>query len=487
MLLDEIINRLVGDMPLSRAELAGLMETAVSNAAGITPAVIGVIGKATAGVYLLPRQQMLLHVGLQVLAAGREAQACGPFLQLLRRPQDELDRLLGEGCVEFATGVILGLWDGDADALFALASDGAASGEVRWSALQVLSRLVHDGRIERDRLVDLLDRFDRERLAKDGDAAWEGWQDAVLYLGLVEFVERVERAWTDGRLPHTRKPDQQEFLEAVAAIAADPGDDGYLVRDHVVPITDPMADLEWLVQDTGPSGGEGEAPDTDPAAGVRLSEEELDWLAGFLDSAQAPEATLSMEHLDGFFSALVAGPVMVPPSRYMPVIWGGNEGPVYDSMEQVQHVTGLLMRHWNTIAARLGAGVVHEPYLYEVPVQEMGRHWAEGFLLGLDLEQRAWSPMLRDPQAGGIAMLISALIADEHGGEAPDDDARAEIIENLPTLLIGAWVYWRDREAGGRKAAQPVRSVKTGRNDPCPCGSGKKFKKCCGAGSQSVH
>ena len=28
---------------------------------------------------------------------------------------------------------------------------------------------------------------------------------------------------------------------------------------------------------------------------------------------------------------------------------------------------------------------------------------------------------------------------------------------------------------------QPVKSEKIGRNDPCPCGSGKKFKKCCGA------
>lgn len=27
----------------------------------------------------------------------------------------------------------------------------------------------------------------------------------------------------------------------------------------------------------------------------------------------------------------------------------------------------------------------------------------------------------------------------------------------------------------------PVRVVKIGRNDPCPCGSGKKYKKCCGA------
>jgi preprotein translocase subunit SecA len=29
---------------------------------------------------------------------------------------------------------------------------------------------------------------------------------------------------------------------------------------------------------------------------------------------------------------------------------------------------------------------------------------------------------------------------------------------------------------------QPVRvGKKIGRNDPCPCGSGKKYKKCCGA------
>jgi preprotein translocase subunit SecA len=28
---------------------------------------------------------------------------------------------------------------------------------------------------------------------------------------------------------------------------------------------------------------------------------------------------------------------------------------------------------------------------------------------------------------------------------------------------------------------QPAKSNKVGRNDPCPCGSGKKYKKCCGS------
>jgi len=38
--------------------------------------------------------------------------------------------------------------------------------------------------------------------------------------------------------------------------------------------------------------------------------------------------------------------------------------------------------------------------------------------------------------------------------------------------------------AGDMQVQQVVRSgAKVGRNDPCPCGSGKKYKKCCGANS----
>ena len=32
-----------------------------------------------------------------------------------------------------------------------------------------------------------------------------------------------------------------------------------------------------------------------------------------------------------------------------------------------------------------------------------------------------------------------------------------------------------------------VKGTKVGRNDPCPCGSGKKFKKCCGANQGSAE
>ena len=44
----------------------------------------------------------------------------------------------------------------------------------------------------------------------------------------------------------------------------------------------------------------------------------------------------------------------------------------------------------------------------------------------------------------------------------------------------GVWFY-RDGKVEDKPKPLQSRSEKTGRNDPCPCGSGKKFKKCCGA------
>ena len=63
--------------------------------------------------------------------------------------------------------------------------------------------------------------------------------------------------------------------------------------------------------------------------------------------------------------------------------------------------------------------------------------------------------------------------------EAPEgEEAAAE------TAAVSKAAARRSRvavAAGGRAAGRrPVGAHKVGRNDPCPCGSGKKYKKCCG-------
>ncbi len=67
----------------------------------------------------------------------------------------------------------------------------------------------------------------------------------------------------------------------------------------------------------------------------------------------------------------------------------------------------------------------------------------------------------------------------EHRGgtPAPSPAAREELGFNPQASRGGN--YFQNYSAGGERPA-PVRVKKVGRNDPCPCGSGKKYKNCCG-------
>ncbi|MDD7403859.1 MAG: SEC-C metal-binding domain-containing protein [Butyribacter sp.] len=61
-------------------------------------------------------------------------------------------------------------------------------------------------------------------------------------------------------------------------------------------------------------------------------------------------------------------------------------------------------------------------------------------------------------------------------------EAKAEWLYNLPAwdnLLTEERRKELYREQ--KKSGTIVKDKKIGRNDPCPCGSGKKYKKCCGA------
>lgn len=155
------------------------------------------------------------------------------------------------------------------------------------------------------------------------------------------------------------------------------------------------------------------------------------------------------------------------------------------TIKQLQYFMDILMKHWNTIAARRNADVLHDPFIIGVSEQNVGRAWAQGFLIGVELARPSWEPAFKDKRAAEIVMSIFALDSDDPRifEEKVTPKVRAEIVEDLPVILQIIAAYWRDLERPLPRS-EPVRSTKVGRNDPCPCGSGKKFKKCCGSGSE---
>ncbi len=74
-------------------------------------------------------------------------------------------------------------------------------------------------------------------------------------------------------------------------------------------------------QETGV--GEGE---TTSDRRMGLTEDEVDWLGGFLTSTQVPDTAMSLDMVDGFFTALIVGPDAVRPSAYLDAIWVAPSG-----------------------------------------------------------------------------------------------------------------------------------------------------------------
>lgn len=110
---------------------------------------------------------------------------------------------------------------------------------------------------------------------------------------------------------------------------------------------------------------------------------------------------------------------------------------------------------------------------------------------GVSLRAEAWGPFMKSRQ--NVFMLPIIAHVPELLGEDFDPATMTDFEPELaiPACVDKMYVYWRKRRAkrpGGnivhltrtpvRVAMPPV--IKVGRNDPCPCGSGKKFKKCCG-------
>ena len=229
-----------------------------------------------------------------------------------------------------------------------------------------------------------------------------------------------------------------------------------------------------------------------------LSDEEMDELDSFLMSDATSDETMMLDCLDGFLTAIVSGPVMVKPSEWLPSVWGPTERdePTFDTFAQAERITGLIIRQMNGIIWSLQQDPdafepVFDSVVYPDSPREYtnGEMWAYGFMEGINLQRQNWNAFFDEPDSAEVLRPIYLLGADEvtpEEEELTDTPEQREALSNQIPASV-AWIYrfwqpYRTAMAERTVAASFQREhPKVGRNDPCPCGSGKKFKKCCGA------
>ncbi len=212
---------------------------------------------------------------------------------------------------------------------------------------------------------------------------------------------------------------------------------------------------------------------------------ELPPLAEIKRTLNASTELLNFHAVCGLFAAIGTAPELVPPSAWFELIKGKH---VFDDLKSAQTLTQGLMALYSEILSSIadhGAHCCPDP-----SDEEAIREFCAGYA-GMALRDASWSN-----EAGCSALMFPILVL----SGTTSMDKLAKLVpaaaqdpldyllrarEGLPDIITELYEYWaEERRAAAQRLiqrAEPVRreAIKVGRNSPCPCGSGKKFKKCC--------
>ncbi len=231
--------------------------------------------------------------------------------------------------------------------------------------------------------------------------------------------------------------------------------------------------------------------DTNDTGAPPLADEDFDRLDQLLADLGSDDAMI-VEELDGFLAALACAPEPVGASEYLPVVFGRDVQPggtVGDGAIDPA-LSSLVRRHAHGVAAALQAGDFAPVLGYDEQGQPDGVAWAVGFLRAVEMAPESWDAMLEEKDFGDALDAVETLAAtldDERGARAPSRHEREALIEQMIGDVADIHEFFRPfRQSGTTPQAMRVQTVrreqpKVGRNDPCPCGSGRKYKACCGA------
>jgi uncharacterized protein len=231
-------------------------------------------------------------------------------------------------------------------------------------------------------------------------------------------------------------------------------------------------------------------------------------LAGF-------DARIGLEWLDGCMAALIAGPRRPGVDEWVERLLGDAWARTFADPQDVQQALAPLQRRWAVLASQLDADA-----LYDAPDQlrlapllaDYSDAARDALLTSGGLQDVGDWPLTGEMWAQGVFEAIEAFADDwpePHADDDPDwfessmrrialltlNDAAArdaelarlypgktlsrdELVDEACFALQDLRMYWVENAPKHAPRSVPVTP---GRNDPCPCGSGRKYKKCHGA------
>jgi uncharacterized protein len=251
-----------------------------------------------------------------------------------------------------------------------------------------------------------------------------------------------------------------------------------------------------------------------------LEAEDFDTLDNILDDLRERfEETPQWEFCEGFMAALVCCRRAIPDDEWLPMLLGvdeGADGGSFADDAQRQQFMALWQRRFDEIKLALDTPVealdddkAYAPEVMDVrgaiaslPPEEreeiedseipsFAQVWALGFMFAVENWPEEWATPKDKEAAKWYDLSLEAIVALTEDDDAvptlsalSEDGPPSVSEERLNAYGEALWAVYDLREIWrniGPRVAQVIKEATPGRNDACSCGSGKKYKKCCGA------
>jgi uncharacterized protein len=236
-----------------------------------------------------------------------------------------------------------------------------------------------------------------------------------------------------------------------------------------------------------------------PSAVRDSTEAELAAFDAVCERLRGFDPDLNYEFIDGWLTAVAAGPTVPEPAVWLPLLFEDTFERTFADPADAAQATAVLLARLKVLLAQLDPDALLadpdqprlNPLIAEMPEEakdELGFEWSLGFCDGSSAQFGTW-PAVPEAEQTELDTLLQRI---ELLSEAPEGARDRMLREQWPgkeptrdDLLTAAIfavqdlrVMWLD--LAPRPATRHVEAT-PGRNDPCPCGSGKKYKKCHGA------
>lgn len=227
-------------------------------------------------------------------------------------------------------------------------------------------------------------------------------------------------------------------------------------------------------------------------------------LQSFLDAPERSADSMGYAQAAGFLFSVACAPELVKPADWMPKIIDPDNA-VETSLEEKKAITAGLMSLYNEMThqvQKVNVKLPHDIGFLEEPMANLESNasisrWAQGFRSGYFWLESSWSAYIPEEikEESGYHLTVLCFFSNRkmatslyEGVKNPDitlESMAASMKKIFPDAmrgfaLLGNSIHQALATRDGATRLPVNKAGKVGRNEPCPCGSGRKFKKCCG-------